>query len=163
MLVHSPSLDRVDEGPAFAHPNMHVRHRLSRCHSRQKIFRQFRQEGLRKNMIDVSGAAVDLRAARRNGINEGLVPGGVRPVVFLDPGPNPAELQLDDAAQDILRDRIVRHDPDTAEKRRLEELQQVWTDCLPECFRIRSGLRVGAQFHERIRPGVGRHETLRRS
>src|ERR1700722_19056852 len=74
---------------------------------------------------------------------------------------NAAELQFNNRAQGSVGQRKIRYYGDSAEKCRLEELEQFRPQCSSQAFRIRHGLRVGSEFGDRFRAGIRGHDDGR--
>ena len=79
-------------------------------------------------MVDIASAALYLFAATSHFVNHLRVIGKVGCVVLLQPATDPLQLQFDDFAHHLIRDRIIWHDNHAAEQCGLEYFDQLRTD-----------------------------------
>ena len=106
-------------------------------------------------MVDIARAALHFSATAGNFCDHGVIIGELGPMIVLQPGADPAELQVDDLAHDVVGDRIIRHHDQPAQKRRLEDLEQIRTQGLRQRLWVGARLRIGTELHDRVRADVG--------
>jgi hypothetical protein len=79
-------------------------------------------------------------------------------VVVSNAALNPPQLQGQDLADDIVRQREIGHQGEAAEEGRLEDLEQFGAQRLGQAGRIRPRLGIGALTGDQIRSGIRRHD-----
>lgn len=98
---------------------------------------QFRKQATRKDVLDVSRAALDFSATVRDFGHQILVPAQLGAIIFEEALANAIELKGDDLANDVIGKREIRNDRTAAKEGRLEQLQKLRPQRFGEFFGIR--------------------------
>src|SRR5262245_6132735 len=106
---------------------MHFSDRLPLGHAGEELTRDLRQERLGEDVVYIARPALYLGAALGDGSDQSVVIGELGSSVLLQSGLDPAELQCDDVASGVIRDRVIGHSDQASEKGRLKDLEQVGT------------------------------------
>ena len=93
-------------------------------HAVEDFAADFRKHGVGDHGIDEAGAALEFGAALANEFEHTVVVGEGYFVVFLHAFRNTGEVELDDALEHILADRVERHDDKAVEQRIRKDLRQ---------------------------------------
>ncbi len=89
------------------HRNMNSAHGRAASHAGKKLARHFRQQRASQNVIDVARAALDLFAAVRNLVDNGVIVAEFGAVIFVQANLDAAQLQFDNLAHYVVGNRIV--------------------------------------------------------
>src|SRR5882724_12557271 len=93
--------------------NMYFRDPLSLGHAGEEFTGDLRQKRAGEDVIHVARPTFHFGAALGDGGDQGVIIGELGPIVLLQPGADPIELQHDDTAHDVVGDWKVRYGDQT--------------------------------------------------
>ena len=130
-------------------------------HPRKQLARDIRQNGAGQDMVDVACAGFGLATSTQDVVHDGVGVDKCRAMVVRQPLSDPFQLKLNDISQDVIAQRVIRHNGHSTKKCGFESFQQFRPQLFGQFVRFGPCLRIGTQGLNQIRTDIRRAQNNR--